>query len=51
MPMKYTLIGPVGALLVVVVAFTALAWRPIIAATENPTKESFDKALLARGRN
>ncbi|MGZ4862925.1 MAG: c-type cytochrome, partial [Halobacteriota archaeon] len=47
--MKYTLIGLVGALLVVVVAFTALAWRPIIAATETPTKESFDNALLARG--
>jgi mono/diheme cytochrome c family protein len=49
MPMKHTLIGLVGALLVVVVAFTALAWRPSIAAMETPAREAFDKALLTTG--
>src|SRR3979409_2508729 len=50
---KSRMIGSVLAALVIggAVAAVAIAWRPAIAAIDPPTPQSFDAALVRRGRD
>ena len=47
--LKRILIGLVGVLFVLALVFTALAWRPVIAAADPPDKSAFDRTLIAKG--
>ncbi len=47
--LKRIVIGLVGVLFVLALVFTALAWRPVIAAADPPDKSAFDRTLIAKG--
>src|SRR5258708_5663926 len=49
MRLKRTLIVLICMLFLLGLAFATIAWRPVIAATEPPDKNSFDKALVTQG--
>jgi hypothetical protein len=49
MRLKRPLIVLICVLLLLGLAFAAVAWQPVIAATEPPEKAAFDKALIANG--
>src|SRR5689334_6035017 len=44
-------IGVIIAIAVIAVAATAIVWRPAIATIERPAPQSFDSALVKRGRD